>query len=43
MKQRGTIFFDYVLKKRDSFKDSFYKKLKKKKDRYERAFEEYLG
>lgn len=36
------IFFDYVLKKKDSFNDSFYKNLKKKKDKYEKAFEEYL-
>lgn len=36
------IFFDYVLKKKDSFNDSFYKSLKKKKDKYEKAFEEYL-
>jgi len=34
------IFFDYVLKKKDSFNDSFYKNLKKKKDKYEKAFEE---
>lgn len=37
------IFFGYVLKKKDSFNDSFYKDLRKEKDRYEREFEKFIA
>ncbi|HED08022.1 MAG TPA: hypothetical protein ENI57_07905 [Ignavibacteria bacterium] len=35
------IFFNYVLKKKDSLGDKFYKKLEKEKNRYEKEFQKY--
>jgi hypothetical protein len=37
------IFFSYVLKKKDSFNDSFYKDLDREKERYEREFEKFIA
>lgn len=37
------IFFGYVLKKKDSLKDEFYKALQKEKETYDREFEEFLS
>jgi hypothetical protein len=36
------IFFDYLLKKRDSFADSVYNELNKKKEKYATAFERFI-
>ncbi|MDY0093667.1 MAG: hypothetical protein RBT80_13290 [Candidatus Vecturithrix sp.] len=36
------IFFSYVLKKKDSFPNSFYAELSKEKERYEREFEKFI-
>jgi len=36
------IFFGYVLKKKNSFPDSFYKDLNKEKERYEKEFEKFI-
>ncbi len=37
------IFFSYVLKKKNSFPDSFYKNLNKEKERYENEFEKFIA
>lgn len=37
------IFFSYVLKKKDSFNDLFYKNLNKEKERYEREFKKFIA
>jgi hypothetical protein len=36
------IFFEYLLKKRNSFPDSVYKDIDKKKEKYARAFEQFI-
>lgn len=36
------VFFSYALKKKDSFKDSFYRKLNKKKEHYEQEFKKFI-
>lgn len=36
------IFFGYVLKKKNSLKDIFYKRLNEEKERYEREFEKFI-
>ena len=36
------IFFDYVLKKRDSLSDEVYQRMNQKKERYEQEFTRYL-
>ncbi len=40
---KNLIFFSYVLKKTNSFKDSFYKELEKDKERYEKEFEKFIA
>jgi len=40
---KNLIFFSYALKKTNSFKDSFYKKLEKDKERYEKEFEKFIA
>lgn len=37
------IFFGYILKKKNSFKDSFYKNLNKGKEKYEKEFEKFIA
>ena len=37
------IFFDYVLKKVDSLSDKIYKKIDKKRARYEEEFEKFIS
>ena len=41
-KGSNLVFFDYVEKKKDSIDDAFYKKLDRKKEKYEKEFDEYL-
>jgi hypothetical protein len=36
------IFFEYILKKKDSFNDNIYKKINEKKIRYEKEFEKFI-
>lgn len=36
------IFFDYVLKKRDSLSDEVYQRINQKKELYEHAFTRYI-
>jgi len=36
------IFFDYVNKKKDSFPDSLYRAIDRKREIYEQAFEEFI-
>jgi hypothetical protein len=36
------IFFEYLLKKRDSFRDTVYNEIHKKKERYATAFEQFI-
>lgn len=40
---KNIIFFGYVLKKKDSLNDEFYKELEKEKVFYEREFEKFLN
>lgn len=42
IKQNNIIFFDYVGKKKNKLKDSIYKNINRKKENYEKEFEEYL-
>jgi hypothetical protein len=37
------IFFGYVLKKKNSLKDIFYKNLNKEKEKYEKEFEKFIA
>ncbi len=39
---RNLIFFDFVIKKKNAFKDSFYKELERKKRNYENEFRRTL-
>ena len=39
---KNLIFFSYVLKKTNSLSDSFYKKLNKDKEKYEKEFEKFI-
>ena len=41
-KFKNIIFFDYVEKKKNRLKDSVYKNINDKKEKYEREFEKYL-
>jgi len=41
-KGNNIIFFAYVLKKKDSLGNEFYRQLNKEKERYEREFERYI-
>ena len=36
------IFFEYLLKKRDSFNDETYRIINQKKEKYEKAFKRYI-
>jgi len=37
------IFFGYVLKKKNSIEDSFYRNMNKKKEKYEKEFEKFIA
>ena len=40
---RNLIFFSYVKKEKNSFKDSFYNDLNKEKEKYEKEFEKFIA
>lgn len=40
---KNYIFFEYILKKKDSLDDNIYKKINEKKVRYEEEFKKYIS
>lgn len=40
---KNLIFFSYVKKEKNSFKDSFYNDLNKEKEKYEKEFEKFIA